>query len=198
MIENSRFSPGGRIIVEDLTKELGVSRTPVWQAIGLLEREGYLIYKPNVGVFMQEISPKEAMDLYSVRGVLEGMAASLAAAHINEHELDRLTDNLLHQKMILPLHDTTEYSKLDFEFHAIIYAASNNSCLVELLEKLKHKMKPLVCDITTIMDELFANHQQIFSALRDRDQDRARQMFLAHNDLMKVQIFNQRKLEIET
>ena len=71
MIENSRFSPGGRIVVEDLTKELGVSRTPVWQAIGLLEREGYLTYKPNVGVFMQEISPNDALDLYSVRGVLE-------------------------------------------------------------------------------------------------------------------------------
>jgi DNA-binding GntR family transcriptional regulator len=198
MIENSRFSPGGRIVVEDLAKKLGVSRTPVWQAIGLLESEGYLIYKPNVGVFMQEISPKEAIDLYSVRGVLEGMAASLAATRINAQELDQLETNLLHQEKILPLQDTTGYSKLDFEFHAIIYAASGNSCLIELLEKLKHKMKPFVCDITPIMADLFANHQQIFLALKDRDQNRARQMFLDHNDLMKMQIFNQRKSEIES
>lgn len=198
MIENSRFSPGGRIVVEDLTKELGVSRTPVWQAIGLLEREGYLIYKPNVGVFMQEISPKEALDLYAVRGVLEGMAASLAAVNISKDELENLRANLSCQEAILPRHDTIEYSKLDFDFHAIIYDASRNGCLIELLDKLKHKMKPLVCDITPIMDELYDNHQQIYAALVDRDQNRAQQQFLIHNDLMRKQIFNQRKTEIES
>ncbi|MEA5031252.1 MAG: GntR family transcriptional regulator [Sphaerochaeta sp.] len=197
MIENSRFSPGGRIVVEDLTKELGVSRTPVWQAIGLLEREGYLTYKPNVGVFMQEISPNDALDLYSVRGVLEGMAARLASEGISISQLKELRENLSRQESILPEKNFIEYSKLDFDFHALVYQASNNNCLIELLDNLKHKMKPLVCDITPIMNELYLHHQEIVQALEDKDPERAHDLFLRHNDLMIKQIFMQRKFDLK-
>ena len=197
MIENSRFTPGGRIVVEDLTKELGVSRTPVWQAIGLLEREGYLIYKPNVGVFMQEISPDDALDLYSVRAVLEGMAARIASERISVLQLQELNENLANQESILPEKNIIAYSKLDFDFHAIIYEASQNNCLIELLDKIKHKMKPLVCDITPIMHELFSNHKEIVQALEERNPEKANELFILHNELMKNQIFNQRKIDNE-
>jgi DNA-binding GntR family transcriptional regulator len=192
MIENSRFSPGGRINVEDLTRELGVSRTPVWQAIGLLESEGYLTYRPNVGVFMQEISPEDAIDLYSVREVLECMAARLAAKNINEDQLTKLKVNLEKQKSIIEKKDSLTYSKLDFEFHSLIYEASMNGCLIDLLNTLKHKMKPLVCNISPIMDELYENHTEAYNALEKKDAQRAEKVFIQHNELMKNQIIVQR------
>lgn len=192
MIENSRFSPGGRINVEDLTRELGVSRTPVWQAIGLLESEGYLTYRPNVGVFMQEISPEDALDLYSVREVLECMAARLAAEHMNEAILRKLEENLEKQKSVIEKKDSHSYSKLDFEFHSLIYEASLNGCLIDLLNTLKHKMKPLVCNISPIMDELYENHSEAYNALKQKDADRAERVFIQHNELMKKQIIAQR------
>lgn len=193
MIENSRFSPGGRINVENLTRELGVSRTPVWQAIGLLEREGYLTYQPNVGVFMQEISPEDAIDLYSVREVLECMAAKLAAENITNEQLRDLRINLDKQKSVISAKDAIAYSKLDFEFHSLIYTASLNSCLIDLLDTLKHKMKPLVSNIGPIMDELYQNHQEAYSALKAGDQEKAEQVFIKHNELMKHHIEIQRK-----
>ncbi len=117
MIENSRFTPGARINVEDLTLEMGVSRTPIWQAIGQLEKEGLLYSIPNKGVFMQELSPKEAVDLYSVREVLECMAAELASAMIDEGTIGRMEANLAEQRKAIESGDLVAYSKLDFDFH---------------------------------------------------------------------------------
>ena len=89
MIENSRFTPGARINVEELTLEMGVSRTPVLAGYRPAREEGLLYSIPNKGVFMQELSPKEAIDLYSVREVLECMAAELASLMIDEEPSGR-------------------------------------------------------------------------------------------------------------
>jgi len=127
MIENSRFTPGARINVEDLTLEMGVSRTPIWQAIGQLEKEGLLYSIPNKGVFMQELSPKEAVDLYSVREVLECMAAELASAMIDEGTIGRMEANLAEQRKAIESGDLVAYSKLDFDFHFAVYKSTANA-----------------------------------------------------------------------
>ena len=82
MIANYRFKPGSRLNVEQLTKELGVSRTPVWEAVSRLEQEGLLETIPNRGVFMTVLTPQKSLQLYQVREVLESMAGGLAAIKI--------------------------------------------------------------------------------------------------------------------
>jgi DNA-binding GntR family transcriptional regulator len=141
---------------------------------------------------MQEISPEDAIDLYSVREVLECMAARLAAKNINEDQLTKLKVNLEKQKSIIEKKDSLTYSKLDFEFHSLIYEASMNGCLIDLLNTLKHKMKPLVCNISPIMDELYENHTEAYNALEKKDAQRAEKVFIQHNELMKNQIIVQR------
>lgn len=143
---------------------------------------------------MQEISLDDALALYSVRGVLEGMAARLASEGISVLQIEKLRENLTRQESILPEKNITEYSKLDFDFHALVYQASNNNCLIELLDNLKHKMKPLVCDITPIMNDLYTHHQEIVQALENKDPEKAHDLFLRHNELMIKQIFTQRML----
>lgn len=185
MIENSRFTPGARINVEDLTLEMGVSRTPIWQAIGQLEKEGLLYSIPNKGVFMQELSPKEAIDLYSVREVLECMAAELASAMIDEGTIGRMEANLAEQRKAIESSDLVAYSKLDFDFHFAVYSSTANGYLIDLLQDIKKRMRPMVQQMNTILPELYQDHLTILEALKSGDAATAKEGFRTHNERMK-------------
>ncbi|MBP1736090.1 MAG: GntR family transcriptional regulator [Deltaproteobacteria bacterium] len=91
MIANHRFNSGTRINVEQITKEVGASRTPVWEAVHRLIQEGLLVSIPNRGVFMAALTPKHAIELYMVREVLEGLAARLAIANMDDKTLKKMT-----------------------------------------------------------------------------------------------------------
>ena len=186
MIENRRFSPGERINVEKLTEELGVSRTPVWQAVGLLEKEGILVYNPYKGVFINKLTEKQAIELYSVRETLECMAAELAVQKITAQTLDRMKQNLESQKdVVCDSKNLIEYSKLDFLFHSEVYNASGNEYLIELLATVKNKMRPLVDHLDSILPELYSDHLEAYNALLERNTERAREAFRRHNERMK-------------
>ncbi|MHB0895944.1 MAG: GntR family transcriptional regulator [Spirochaetales bacterium] len=185
MIENSRFTPGARINVEELTLEMGVSRTPVWQAIGQLEKEGLLYSIPNKGVFMQELSPKEAIDLYSVREVLECMAAELASLMIDEGSIGQMEANLSEQRKAIESGDLVAYSKLDFDFHFAVYRSTANGYLIDLLHDIKKRMRPMVQQMNTILPELYQDHLTILEALKNRDAPAAKEGFRTHNERMK-------------
>jgi len=188
MIENSRFTPGMRINVEQLAAELGVSRTPLWQAIGQLEKEGLLRSVPNKGVFMQELSPAQAVDLYSVREVLECMAAELAARNLCGSDLEPLDRNLADQETVIARADLVGYSRLDFDFHAMVYRASGNAYLIDILNDIKKKMRPMVNHMVDILPDLYRDHLAALDAFRAGDAEAAREAFRIHNERMKTLI----------
>ena len=193
MIENSRFLPGARINVEKVTEELGVSRTPVWQAVGLLEKEGLVRYIPNRGVFVQELTTAEAVELYMVREVLESMAAELAAERISSESLRIMEENLREQEDAYEKKDLTLYSQLDFSFHAVVYAAANNKHLIEMLEIIKKKMRPMLIHLEDILDVLIQDHKTIFQALQEHDKEKAILGFKIHNRRMREKIMAERQ-----
>jgi DNA-binding GntR family transcriptional regulator len=190
MIENSRFLPGARLNVEQLTAELGVSRTPIWQAVGRLEQEGLLRSVPNKGVYMVELSPAQALDIYSVREVLECMAADLAAARIDDGALAAMEENLASQRAVVEARDLVAYSKLDFDFHATVYKASGNEFLVEILSDIKKKMRPMVNHMTSVLEDLYHDHVAMVDALKRHDARGAIEGFRTHNERMKALILD--------
>jgi DNA-binding GntR family transcriptional regulator len=181
MIAEHRFVPGSRLNVEELTRKLGASRTPVWEAVRKLEQEGLLRSIPHRGVFLVELTRKEAMDLYTVRELLEGMAAGLAVARITDKVLDKMEKSLQRQVSMVAQCDLVAYSREDFHFHALVYAASGNAFLQDILEGIKHKARPIGMQITPILSELLHDHRNIVAALRARDALRAETAFREHN-----------------
>lgn len=186
MIANHRFQPGTRINVEEITRELGVSRTPIWEAVNKLEQEDLVKNIPNRGVFMAVLTPQQALELYAVREILEGMAARLASERIDEQALARLKSCLAHQKNVVADGDLNEYSKSDFIFHAIIYELSGNAYLQEMLENIKNKMRPikLSIHIEPVLPYLYEQHLKLFEALRERESALAEAVFREHNQFM--------------
>jgi DNA-binding GntR family transcriptional regulator len=191
MIANHRFQPGTRINVEKITKELGVSRTPVWEAVSRLEQEDLVENIPNRGVFMAVFTPQKALELYAVRQVLEGMAARLAAIRIDQKSLALMTECLKQQQLVVKQQNLNEYSKLDFQFHAIVYEMCGNVYLQEMLEAIKNKMRPIQLSIQVepVLPRLYEDHVNLLNALRAHDPDKAEKVFREHNQFM-IELIN--------
>lgn len=185
MIASYRFTPGKWINVESLAKELAVSRTPVWQALKDLEKEGLVTHEHGKGIRMVQMTLEMARDLYTVRGVLEGQAASLAAEKIiSDARLRRMELIIEKQALTVQKCDLMEYSKSDFDFHGIIYESCDNWLLRELLENTQRRSRPFVCDITPILEPLYQDHKDVLEAFRINDASAAKKVMERHNTRM--------------
>ena len=198
MISSYRFLPGKWINVERLAKDLGVSRTPVWQAMMDLEKEGLVEHIPNHGIRMAEMTLQMAHDLYTVRGLLEGLAGRFAAENMSKRTLARLESIIGNQEKMVENQDVVSYSKSDFRFHGLIYETCGNWLLRDLLENIKARSRPFVCDIKPIMSGLYQDHIEAVDALKKHDPARAERVMRKHNLRMRRRIeWTQKRLEGE-
>jgi DNA-binding GntR family transcriptional regulator len=181
MIANHRFVPGSHLNVEKLTRDLGVSRTPVWEAIRRLEQEGFVRNEPKKGVRILELTPETAMELYAVREALEALAVRSAVGTMGKEILDGMARCLRRQKGVIRKKDLVGYSELDFEFHGAIYGSCGNRTLQDLLETLKNRSRPIGFHITPLLPRLYQDHVAILEALREGDADRAEKAIRDHN-----------------
>ena len=184
MIADYRFNPGARINVEMIAKEVGASRTPVWEAVHRLIQEGLLENIPNRGVFMVTLKPEKAIELYEVRDALEGLAARLAAVNIDARTLRNMKKSVEEQAKVVEKEDVVGYSQLDYEFHALVYEASGNKTLQEMLEAVKSKMRPIALHINVVLTDLYQDHVDLLEALEKHDANRAEAAFTRHNSRM--------------
>ena len=188
MIANQRFGPGMRINVEQIAKEVDASRTPVWEAVHRLIQEGLLENVPNRGVFMVSLTPIMAIELYMVREVLEGLAARLAIPNADEKLVKKMVKCVEDQKKVVEKEDLIGYSRLDYDFHALVYEASGNKILQEMLEAVKNKMRPIATHVSPVLSSLYDDHVRIVEAFKLRDQEKAEAAFRNHNLKMIAQI----------
>ena len=135
-----RLIPGERLMEVQLADEMGVSRTPVREAIRKLELEGFVVMIPRKGAYVAGLTLKDITDLFEVRAALEGMAAGLAAERITEEELEQLERAILEESQT---HDDniSAYVDQDTVFHEIIYQASRNRQLVQIITHLREQIQ---------------------------------------------------------
>jgi DNA-binding GntR family transcriptional regulator len=135
------FPPGARIRVEDFTRSLGVSRTPVLDALRRLEAEGLVATVPRQGIYVVSFTRRRAEELYAVRGALDGLAARLAAGRAAARLLDadvvpRLRALLADQAAAVRARDYARFSRADIEFHDAVREAAGNATLSRTLEAI--------------------------------------------------------------
>ena len=188
MVANHRFQPGARLNVEKISKELEVSRTPVWEAVRRLQQEGLLQNIPYRGVFMVEMTLERALELYQVREALEGLAARLAALYANEKILDKMREILENQIKVVEKGDLLGYSRTDFDFHGLIHKMSRNAVLQEMLESLKTKMQPITVEVRPLLPRLYEDHLEIIDVIRSKDPEKSEKVLRRHNRVVQTQI----------
>ena len=140
-ILRGEFKPGERLMEIQLANKLGVSRTPIREAIRKLELEGLVIMIPRKGAEVADITEKSLRDVLEVRKALEELAVQLACEKITQEELEELEkagENF--KKVLKKSKDITEVAEADVRFHDVIYMATDNQKLILLLNNLREQM----------------------------------------------------------
>jgi DNA-binding GntR family transcriptional regulator len=185
MIASGRFKPGQRFNVEELARELGVSRTPVWEAVRGFRQEGILKNIPNRGVFLVESPLERVRDVIQVRGYLERLACKLAIGSIDRGALKRLSLFLKEQLTAIENADVPAYISVDTNFHRLICQASGNLYLKGLYESLTtFYVVPALLNFLPFLHDLYPIHQQIIEALSAGDIEEVDRAAVFHNDII--------------
>ncbi len=158
-----------------LGEELGVSRTPVREALRQLELEGLVKIVPNKGAYVTGISPKDVKDIYKIRSMLEGLCVRWATEHITEAQMTELEEVVLLSEFYMkkkPEERAEQISSLDGKFHQILYEASDSRILEHVLSDF-HKYVKMARTISVGSKERaeksIEEHKEILEAIRKRD-----------------------------
>ena len=134
------LKPGERLMELQLAAKLGVSRTPIREAIRMLEQEGLAVTIPRKGAEVAQITEKSLRDVLEVRRALEELAVQLACDRMDEEGVRELRAAAETFESILNSDDITQIAQADVAFHDIIYAATDNRRLIQLLNNLREQM----------------------------------------------------------
>ena len=138
-ILRGELKPGERLMEIQLANKLGVSRTPIREAIRKLELEGLVLMIPRKGAEVAEITRKNMMDVLEVRKALEELAAELACERIGKEQIAEMRVAAKEFERTLKTGDVTQIAEADEKFHDILYIATNNQRLILLLNNLENK-----------------------------------------------------------
>jgi DNA-binding GntR family transcriptional regulator len=172
-ILRGRFRPGDKLQQEDLADELGVSRSPVREALRTLAAEELVTSYPHRGVVVTERSGAELEELLLIRILLEGTAARRAAPYVDEARLARL-DAIIREAQTST--DTEHVLGLNNIFHTTIYEAIAQPLMIDLIQKLRNKVAPynrVYLDMPGQKERAWSDHRRIYDACAVRDGERA-------------------------
>jgi len=193
-ILTGKITPGTRMMEVELAEDMGVSRTPVREAIRKLEKEGLVVIEPRRGAYASQISTKDMVDILEVRQTIEGLAAAFAASRMNEEQKKELV------KVYDEFNDAVETGNMkqmistDARFHHLIVEASGNKLLISMVQQLQElvlRFRYLYYDDFRRAEKMPDEHKYIMEAIIRGDEEKARSAADAHIDGLKQLVLSE-------
>ncbi|MGL5314374.1 MAG: GntR family transcriptional regulator [Peptostreptococcaceae bacterium] len=173
-IFENKLKPGDRLVENIIATQMGVSRTPVREALRQLEIEGLATNMPRKGTVVKGLSQEDALEIYDLREVLEGLAVRNACLNISRVEIRRLKEILDNMEQNIKDIDHDGYLKAHREFNDIILNASKNKRLIEKLEHIYEYVKSLR-KVSLLSEDrrhiALEEHRRIVEAIEDGNED---------------------------
>ncbi|MBR5510321.1 MAG: GntR family transcriptional regulator [Lachnospiraceae bacterium] len=198
-ILSGRYEQNTELKEAAIGAELGVSRTPVREALRQLELEGLVRIIPNRGAYVNMITAKDVQDIYVLRSVLEGLCAKWATEYITKEQLDDLEETLCLSEYHTRKGNYEKLWELDSQFHEQLYSAANSRILNHILSDFHDYVKRV--RKATIASEgrsvkSTEEHRAIFEAIRDKDAIRAEVLAKQHvkRTIESIQIYGLDKI----
>lgn len=193
-ILSGALKPGERLMEVQMAERLGVSRTPIREAIRKLELEGLVVMIPRKGAYVADLSIKDITDVLEIRAALEGLAAALASLRITDEEIEELEVLAMQFHKALENDDVETMIQRDIEFHEKIFKASRNERLVQISNNLREQVQRYRIMYLTNANKvglLAGEHFEIAEAITKRDIDLAEKLAQRHvedteNYIMKI------------
>ena len=191
-ILRGELKPGERLMEIQLANKLGVSRTPIREAIRKLELEGLVLMIPRKGAEVAEITEKSLKDVLEIRRALEDLAVRLACEKITKEELKELKKAGEEFKKVLKSQDITEVAEADVRFHDVIYMATDNPKLIQLLNNFREQMYRFRVEYLKkdeVRPQLIAEHDEIIKYITEGNKEEASRVVTRHieNQALTVQ-----------
>ena len=182
-IRTGALPPGERLMEIQLAEELGVSRTPVREAIRKLELERFVVMLPRRGPYVANLSLKDINEVFEIRAALDGLAAGLAAERITEEELELMERLLVEIAEHIDQRDNQKIVEADEAFHDILYRASRNERLVGIIYNLREqftRFRSVSINYPGRLQNTLEEHRQLVEAIAQRNAETAQQKAREH------------------
>lgn len=173
-ILKGELKPGERLMELQLASKLGVSRTPIREAIRMLELEGLAVTVPRKGAEVAKMTEKDMEDVLQIRKALDELAVGLACDNMTEEELKQLYVALKNFEESTRTGDVKKIAQADVEFHDTIYQAADNPKLVNMLNNLREQMYRYRVEYLkndSIYPRLIEEHEKIYEGLKRKDKE---------------------------
>lgn len=177
------LKPGERLMELQLAEKLGVSRTPIREAIRMLQQEGLAVTTPRKGAEVAKMTEKEMEDVLKIREALEVLAVQLACETISQEQLDLLEEQVELFEHAIQAKNIKDIAQADINFHDLIYCAAKNPRLVGMLNHLREEIYRY--RVEYLKDEmnyphLIEEHRNLLLGLRNRDKEYVAEMMKKH------------------
>ena len=168
--------PGERLMEIQLANKMGVSRTPIREAIRMLEQEGLAVTMPRKGAEVAKMTLKGMEDVLEIRAALDELASQLASERITEEQLVRLEEKKKDFEISLKSGNVRQIAEADVNFHDVIYEATKNPKLVNLLNNLREQVYRYRVEYLKNAENypiLIREHEAIYQSLKNHNREDA-------------------------
>lgn len=179
LILSRAVRPGERLVQSELAEQLGVSRTPIREALHKLESDGLVTLSRHRGASVADLSLSELEGIYGVRIALEGYGAFLAAQNITDEELERLEKLLREMKGVFEQGDRWRLLEINRQFYAQLYAIADRPRLYELIMKhldLAGLYRQMAFAIDHYYRHTIVDHEELLATFRQHDPEAAERL----------------------
>jgi DNA-binding GntR family transcriptional regulator len=203
-IIDGRLKPGQRLKEEDLARQLGISRTPIREALLMLQVEGLIVATPNRGATVRVHTPEDLEDLYALRALLEGHAARRAGPRITEEQAEQLRESCERFDALSPHEELRELVRENLFFHSTILDIAGSARLASMVRRVIELPLVYKSYIWYSPDQKRISshyHRQIVHALATGDAERAELVMKEHvfeaRDILVARLRDEERAEAE-
>ncbi len=182
-ILKGRIKQGERLTEPRLSKLLGISRTPIREALRILEMEGFVEIIPRRGAVVTDVTDKDVDEIFILKVKLESLAAKLAAEHLTNEDIAELEDLNARMEKFADAKKVSILIKLNSEFHNLIISKCENNRLTKFLEALLRQFKRATAYSFTEagrIQRVIEEHREIIESFKKRDSEMAEELMAKH------------------
>ena len=182
-IVRGEIKPNTKLTLNEIAQYMGISKTPIREAIYRLASEGFIKLIPNKRIIINEISIDDYQEILQIRAVLEGLIAEVSAKKISEKEIITMMGIINNMEISVEKDDRLDYNELDIKFHNFLLNIAGNNKLEEVYNRLilqDHKFRIRTLKLAYRMNKSLEEHKKIASKIKERNFIAANKAAQAH------------------
>jgi DNA-binding GntR family transcriptional regulator len=177
------LTPNSKLALNEIAKSLGISNTPIREAINKLSSEGFIKIIPNKGIIVKEVNIDDLQEILHIRAFLDGLIAKLAAHKITDKKIANMMEIINKMKHCVKEDDRLTYNDLDIKFHDFLLNITENNKLKEIYNNLimhLYKFRIRTLKIPDRMGKSLKEHREVALKVKERNPDEANRVSQEH------------------